>query len=71
MQDEQLDKTAVLAAFCDVATNSNPGLTAFRQDIDGLNLFISISPSIPNEVGVEERYRSMLEHIISLVAAAT
>ena len=36
-----------------------------------VNIFISISPSIPFEVGVEERYRSMLEHIISLVAAAT
>ncbi len=28
----------VLALFCDMATNSNPGLTQFRQLLDGLNL---------------------------------
>jgi L-fucose mutarotase/ribose pyranase (RbsD/FucU family) len=35
--------TAVLAAFCDVATNSNPALTEFRQNLDSLNLFIAIN----------------------------
>ena len=32
--------TYVLALFCDMATNSNPGLTQFRQLLDGLNIFI-------------------------------
>ena len=32
--------TYVLALFCDMATNSNPGLTQFRQLLDGLNYFI-------------------------------
>ena len=32
--------TRVLAMFCDIATNSSPGLTAFRQQLDGLNEFI-------------------------------
>ena len=32
--------TDILALFCDMATNSNPGLTQFRQLIDGLNVFI-------------------------------
>ena len=31
----------VLALFCDMATNSNPGLTQFRQYLDGLNSFIT------------------------------
>lgn len=29
--------TRVLALFCDIATNSSPGLTAFRQQLDCLN----------------------------------
>ena len=33
--------TYVLALFCDMATNSNPGLTQFRQLLDGLNIFIN------------------------------
>ena len=49
--------TMVLAAFCDVATNSNPGLTAFRQDIDGLNLFISIN-ALPRDMA--QRLRSFM-----------
>merc|ERR1712185_491650 len=32
--------TYVLALFCNMATNSNPGLTQFRQLLDGLNHFI-------------------------------
>ena len=32
--------TYVLALFCDMATNSNPGLTQFHQLLDGLNQFI-------------------------------
>ena len=32
--------TYVLAKFCDVATNSDPGLTAFRQTVDALNELI-------------------------------
>ena len=32
--------TYVLALFCDMATNSNPGLTQFKQLLDGLNHFI-------------------------------
>jgi hypothetical protein len=36
-----------------------------------VNLFATISPSVPFEVGIEEKYRSMFEHVASLVAAAT
>ena len=32
--------TQVLALFCDVATNSNPAFTEFRQTLDSLNSFI-------------------------------
>ena len=35
--------TWVLALFCDVAMNANPGLTAFRQQLDALNFFIRIN----------------------------
>lgn len=35
--------TYVLAVFCDVSTNSNPGLTHFNQQLDGLNSFIHIN----------------------------
>lgn len=35
--------TYVLALFCDMTTNGNPTLTAFRQRLDGLNLFIDIN----------------------------
>ena len=33
--------TRVLAMFCDVATNSDPGLTQFRQSLDSINSFIA------------------------------
>lgn len=46
--------TTVLAAFCDVATNSNPALTAFRQNLDGLNLFISIN-ALPRDMALRLR----------------
>ena len=41
--------TYVLALFCDMATNSNPGLTQFRQLLDGLNLFIR-THQLPKEM---------------------
>ena len=50
--------TYVLAAFCDVATNSNPALIAFRQQLDGLNLFIGIN-GLPKEMA--QRLRSQGE----------
>ena len=46
--------TAVLAAFCDVATNSNPALTEFRQNLDSLNLFISIN-ELPKDMAFRLR----------------
>ena len=49
--------TWVLALFCDVATNSNPVLTAFRQQLDGLNLFIAIN-QLPLEMA--QRMRSFM-----------
>ena len=42
--------TRVLAMFCDVATNSNPGLTHFHQQLDGLNDFITTN-NLPKEMG--------------------
>ena len=44
--------TYVLALFCDMATNSNPGLTQFRQLLDGLNNFI-----VTHELPVEMAHR--------------
>lgn len=41
--------TFVLAAFCDVATNSDPALTTFRQRLDGLNKFIRVH-GLPTEL---------------------
>ena len=35
--------TQVLALFCDVATNSNPGEVSFRQSLDDLNDFIEMN----------------------------
>ena len=35
--------TYVLASFCDVATNANPALIQFRQNLDGLNHYIHIN----------------------------
>ena len=46
--------TFVLAAFCDVATNSNPAMVAFHQNIDGLNLFIKMN-TLPK--GMAKRMR--------------
>lgn len=40
--------SAVLALFCDMCTNANPAVTAFRQRLDGLNLFITIH-QLPSE----------------------
>ena len=34
--------TQVLALFCDVATNSNPAETLFRQTLDDLNTFVEV-----------------------------
>lgn len=41
--------TYVLALFCDMATNSNPGLTQFRQLLDGLNAYIT-THRLPKEM---------------------
>ena len=41
--------TQVLATFCDVATNSNPGLTHFRQQLDSLNEFVAFN-NLPVEM---------------------
>ena len=41
--------TRVLAMFCDVATNSAPGLTYFHQQLDGLNEFITTN-TLPPEM---------------------
>ena len=41
--------TYVLAAFCDVATNGDPALTAFRQRLDGLNAYITFN-GVPSEM---------------------
>ena len=41
--------TLILAAFCDVATNSNAALIRFRQQLDGLNLLISMH-SLPKNL---------------------
>ena len=41
--------TMVLAAFCDVATNGDPALTTFRQQLDGLNSYIAFN-NIPNSM---------------------
>ena len=39
---------------CDVATNSNPGLTHFRQQLDGLNEFI-VTHNLPPEMASRMR----------------
>ena len=41
--------TRVLAMFCDVATNSSPGLTYFHQQLDGLNECIETN-TLPSEM---------------------
>ena len=46
--------TYVLALFLDIVTNANPALTAFRQKLDGLNLFIQINELNPE---IAERLR--------------
>ena len=51
--------TRVLAKFCDVATNSDPGLTEFRQGLDGLNDFIREN-NLPKEMG--RRMRECVPH---------
>ena len=40
--------TQVLAMFCDVATNADPGLIEFRQHLDRLNSFIQAN-NLPRE----------------------
>ena len=49
--------TYILALFCDMATNSNPGVTQFRQLIDGLNGFIA-THRVPKEMA--QRLREYL-----------
>ena len=41
--------TRVLAMFCEVATNGDPGFTYFRQSLDGLNHFIDTN-GVPAEM---------------------
>jgi hypothetical protein len=50
--------TQVLATFCDVATNSNPGLTHFRQQLDSLNEFVAFN-NLP--VDMARRMREYLQ----------
>ena len=47
----------VLASFCDLATNSNPTLVAFRQQLDGLNVYIRMN-ALPKEMA--QRMRSYM-----------
>lgn len=49
--------TAVLAMFCDVATNSSPALTQFRQQLDALNFYVH-AHDVPSEMA--RRLRSYL-----------
>jgi len=42
--------TRVLAMFCDVAANSNPGLTYFNQLLDGMNEYIETN-NLPRDMG--------------------
>ena len=49
--------TQVLALFCDIATNSNPALIAFRQQLDTLNEFISLN-QLPGDMA--QRMRSYM-----------
>ena len=55
--------TRVLAMFCDVATNSNPGLTYFNQQLDGLNEFIKTN-EVPKEMA-----RRMREYLHQMKGA--
>ena len=48
--------TFVLAAFCDVATNGDPALTAFRQRLDGLNSYIAFNGVPPEMAGRMRSY---------------
>lgn len=41
--------TQVLALFCDIASNSHPGLTEFRQQLDGLNELIRTN-NLPSDM---------------------
>ena len=46
--------TTVLARFCEVATNSNPGLTHFLQSLDEINQYTRIN-KLPTELGTRLR----------------
>ena len=46
--------TIILAKFCDVATNSDPALTKFRQKLEDLNRFIELE-HVPKEMAVRMR----------------
>lgn len=46
--------TQVLALFCDVATNANPAIVEFRQHLDSLNRFISMS-NVPDAMAMRLR----------------
>lgn len=56
--------TLVLAAFCDVATNSNPTVIAFRQHLDRLNMLISIH-KLPK--GMAQRMRSYMHQQVGVM----
>lgn len=46
--------TTVLARFCEVATNSNPGLTHFRQSLDDINDYSRVN-NLPDELATRLR----------------
>jgi hypothetical protein len=46
--------TLILAAFCDVATNGNAALIRFRQQLDGLNMLITMH-GLPRELAHKTR----------------
>jgi len=46
--------TTVIAKFCDVATNSNPGIVHFRQQLDGLNQYVATN-HLPEEMAKRMR----------------
>ena len=46
--------TSIIARFCEVATNSNPGLTAFLQRLDDLNQFAHVN-GLPVELSTRLR----------------
>jgi hypothetical protein len=51
--------TQVLATFCDVATNSHPGLTQYRHQLDNLTEFVAFN-NLPVEMA--RRMREFLQH---------